>query len=57
MSRYLQEFAATIDHLAYRAYVDSVEQLINREGAHAFADRVRERDLRQQLLLVGARGH
>lgn len=42
----LQEFAAAMGHLVYCAYVDSTEQHISREVACAFADMVRERDLR-----------
>jgi hypothetical protein len=51
----LQEYAATIDHLAHCAYVDSTEQEISREVACAFTYGVRQRDTRQQLLLGGKR--
>jgi hypothetical protein len=38
----LQEFTATIYHLAYCAHVELLEHLITKEAAHAFADRLRE---------------
>lgn len=52
---YLQEFPAAIDHLAHLAYVDSAEQHSSREVACVFANGVRERDPRLQLLLGGKR--
>jgi hypothetical protein len=50
------EFAADIDHMAHRAHVDTSEHHNSREAACEFADGVRERNLRRQLLL-GTRGH
>jgi hypothetical protein len=51
----LQEFAAAINHFTHHAYVDSTEQHISREVTRAFADEVRRRDLKQQLLFGGKR--
>jgi hypothetical protein len=47
----LQEFAATIDHLAHHVHVKLPEHLISKEAARTFADRIRERHRRRQLLL------
>jgi hypothetical protein len=44
------------EKMAHHVYVDSAEQHISREAARAFADGVRKRDPRRQLLL-GTREH
>jgi hypothetical protein len=49
----LQEFAVAIDHLVHLACVESAEHHVSRETDLAFADVVREGDLRRQLLLEG----
>jgi hypothetical protein len=52
---HMQGFSATMDHSAQRAHVSSTKHN-SREAAGAFAGGLREKDLRQQLLL-GAKGH
>jgi hypothetical protein len=56
MDFFRENIEADQEKMAHSAYVDSVEQHISREAAHAFTNGVRKRDLRQQLLL-GTRGH
>jgi hypothetical protein len=51
VSEFLQEFVAIIDDLAYCAHVDLPKRNISREAAVAFADRVREPEIRCQLHL------
>jgi hypothetical protein len=49
----LHEFAAATNHLAYHAHIKMPVHLISKEAAHAFVDRIRQQDIRRQLLLVG----
>jgi hypothetical protein len=50
---FLQEFAAAIYHSANRVNVEVPEYLISKEASLSFADGIRERDIRLQLLLGG----
>jgi hypothetical protein len=52
----LQEFVADTDHLAHSAHVDLPEHLISKMVTHAFAEGIREKDMRRQFLL-GAGKH
>jgi hypothetical protein len=45
----LQKSAAVVDHLAHRAHINLLEQLISIERAHSFADGVRERKIKTPL--------
>jgi hypothetical protein len=47
----LQEFAASVEQLAHRALVGLPEGHIQTEIAHAFIDGIRDREVKQQLLL------
>jgi peptide subunit release factor 1 (eRF1) len=49
----LQEFAAAIEQLAHRAYLTLPEERIRREAGKAFADGVKDPDIKIQLLLGG----
>jgi hypothetical protein len=49
---FLQQFATVIDHLAHHAHIDLLKQNISREAVHAFADGVRDREIKCQLLLA-----
>jgi hypothetical protein len=50
---FLQEFAAAIYYSAYRVHVEVPQHLLSKEASHSFADGIRERDIRLQLLLGG----
>jgi hypothetical protein len=51
----LQEFAAVVEQLAHRALVGLTEGHIQTEAAHAFIDGIRDREVKQHLLLGGDR--
>jgi hypothetical protein len=51
----LQEFAAAVEHLAHRAIVGLPVGYIQTEAAHAFSDVVRDREVKQHLLMGGDR--
>jgi hypothetical protein len=52
----MQEFAGSTDHLVHSTHVELPKHLIGKEATHAFADGIREEDIRWQLLL-GTRRH
>jgi hypothetical protein len=49
----MQEFAAAVEQLAHRAFVGLPADHIQTEAAHAFIDGIRDREVKQQLLLGG----
>jgi hypothetical protein len=49
----LEEFATATNQLAHHAHIELPEHLISKEATCAFANRVREQDIIQQLLLEG----
>jgi hypothetical protein len=51
----LQEFAAAVEQLAHRALVGLPLAFIQTEASHAFIDGVRDRELKQHLLMGGDR--
>jgi hypothetical protein len=51
----LQEFAAAVEQLAHRALVGLPVGYIQTEAAHSFIDGVRDREVKQHLLLGGDR--
>jgi hypothetical protein len=51
----LQEFAAAVEQLAHQALVGLPADHIQTEAAHAFIDVIRDREVKQYLLLGGAR--
>jgi hypothetical protein len=51
----LQEFAAAIERLAHRALVGLPVGYIQTEAAHAFIDGIRDREVKQHLLMGGGR--
>jgi hypothetical protein len=51
----LQEFSAAVEQLAHRALVGLPVDFIHRKAAHAFVDRVRDRELKQRLPMCGDR--
>jgi hypothetical protein len=42
-----QEFAAATDHLAHHKHAQLYKHLINKEAARAFANGIREQEIRQ----------
>ena len=54
-SETLQEFAAAVEQLAHRAFVELPVAFIRTEAAHSFIDGVRDRELKQHLLIGGDR--
>jgi hypothetical protein len=50
----LQEFAAAVEQFAHRALVGLPADHIQTEAAHAFIDGIRDREVKQHLLLGGA---
>jgi hypothetical protein len=51
----LQEFAAAVEQLAHRAFVGLPEGHIQTEAAQAFIDGIRDREVKQYLLMGGDR--
>jgi hypothetical protein len=51
----LQEFVAAVEQLAYQALVGLPADHIQMEAAHSFIDGIRDREMKQHLLLAGAR--
>jgi hypothetical protein len=51
---FLEEFAATIQHLAHRVHVE-LPQYVQREAAYAFFNRIRDQELKLRLLIGGER--
>jgi hypothetical protein len=51
----LQELSAAVKQLAHQALVGLPVDSIQREAAHAFVDGVRDRELKQHLLMGGDR--
>jgi len=51
----LQEFAAAVEQLAHRAFVGLPVNFIQTEAAHSFIDGLRDREVKQHLLLGGDR--
>jgi hypothetical protein len=51
----LQEFAAAVEQLAHRALVGLPEGHIQTEAAHAIIDGIRDREVKQHLLMGGDR--
>jgi len=51
----LQEFAAAVEQLAHRALFGLPVAFIQIEAAHSFIDGVRDRELKQHLLIGGDR--
>jgi FKBP-type peptidyl-prolyl cis-trans isomerase (trigger factor) len=49
----LEEFATATNQLAHRTNIELPKHLISKEATCAFANRVREQDIIQQLLLGG----
>jgi len=47
----LQEFAAALEQLAHRAFVGLPVTFIQTEAAHSFIDGLRDREVKQHLLL------
>jgi hypothetical protein len=47
----LQEFAAAVEQLAHRTLVGQPLDFIQREAAHTFVDGVRDREVKQHLLM------
>jgi hypothetical protein len=54
ITEFLEEFAATIEHLTLRALV-GLPQYIQREAAYAFFNRIRDPELKFPLLVSGER--
>jgi cation transport ATPase len=50
----LQEFAAAVEQLAHQALVGLPADHIKTEAAHDFIDGIRDREVKQHLLLGGA---
>jgi hypothetical protein len=55
VGKFLQELSAAIDYLAHHAHFELPKYLISKETSHAFADGIKERDIRQQLFLGGSK--
>jgi hypothetical protein len=53
IEKFLQEYSTTIGHLAHHTHVELPKLLISQRAAHAFADGIKERNIRRQLLLGG----
>jgi hypothetical protein len=51
----LQEFAAAVEQLVHRSFVGLPEAHIQTEAAHAFIDGIRDREVKQYLLMGGDR--
>ena len=51
----LQEFTAAVEQLAHRVFVELPITFIQTEAAHSFMDGVRDREVKQHLLLGGYR--
>jgi hypothetical protein len=51
----LQEFAAAVEQLAHRALVGLPVGLIQTEAAHDFINGIRDREVKQHLLMGGDR--
>jgi hypothetical protein len=51
----LQEFAAAVEQLVHRAFVGLPVAFIQAEAAHSFIDGVRDREVKQHLLMGGDR--
>jgi hypothetical protein len=50
----VQEFAASVEQLVHRSFVGLPADHIQTEAAHAFIDGIRDREVKQHLLLGGA---
>jgi uncharacterized protein YchJ len=51
----LQDFIAAVEHLAHRALVRLSVEFIQEEATHAFVDGVRDREMKQRLLIGSGR--
>ena len=49
----LKEFAAAIDQLAHRAFVELIVAFVQTVAAHYFIDGVQDREVKQHLLMGG----
>jgi hypothetical protein len=49
----LQEFAAAVEQLAYRAFMELPVSYIQTEAAHAFINGIRDREVKKHLLMGG----
>jgi len=54
-SKTLQEFTAAVEQVAHQALVGLPVAFIQTETAHSFFDGLRNRELKQRLLMVGDR--
>jgi hypothetical protein len=50
ITEFVEEFAATIEHLAHRVHV-GLPQYVQREAAYAFFNRIRDQELKFHLLI------